>query len=201
MSTRLEQILESKGLSTQDLADRMGLYYEKARRWVRGDVRIGFEEAIAIAKAIECEPIEIAPDEFRKPPKQRTVRTVPLVGYVGAGAQYYPDPVAGAWVGFDEVEAPPDSDEVVAVKARGASMEPVYRDGYLLYFRRDGRSPDELVGEDCIVQVRHGPAYIKTLSRGSEPGKYRLESYGAPPLENVDVEWASPILWVKRSRG
>jgi repressor LexA len=197
MPTRLEQALQKQGLSTQDLADRMGVYYEKARRWVKGDVRIGFEEAIAIAKAIECDPIEIAPDEFRKPPKPRTV---PLVGYVGAGAMYYPDPVSGAWVGFDEVEAPPDSEDVVAVKARGESMEPVYRDGYLLYFRRDGRHPDELVGEDCIIQVRGGPAYVKTLRRGSEPGRFTLEAYGGPAIENVEVEWASPILWVKRSK-
>lgn len=125
--------------------------------------------------------------------------TAPLVGYVGAGEMYYPDPLAGPWEGFDQVEAPPGSEDLFAVRVRGDSMLPVYRNGDLLFFRdRDGVELSRCVGKDCIVQVRNGPAFIKRVEK-SQRGKLRLVSYGGlPPVEDPDIEWATPVRWVMR---
>jgi transcriptional regulator with XRE-family HTH domain len=130
------------------------------------------------------------------------IRSAPLVGYVGAGEMYYPDPVAGPWAGFEEVEAPPGAVGVAAVRVRGDAMAPVYRDGDLLFYRvGDGLDPDRCVGKDCIVQLRGGQAYVKRVEKGPR-GRLRLVSYGAAePIDNPDIEWAAHVKWVVRSDG
>ena len=130
-----------------------------------------------------------------------TRRTVPVVGYVGAGAEIYPfdDPASH---GIDEVEAPQDVDEnTVAVIVRGDSMFPVYKDGDTIYYRRGyDFIEDECIGQECIVQIKDGPIFIKTIIRGSAKNLHTLTSYNAPPRENVQIAWAAPVGWVQRKR-
>jgi repressor LexA len=193
VANRIKELRLAKGLATQKaLADLVGTTPVQIGRLENEERELTRSWMERIAKALEVEPADLISE---RAPRQKTV---PLVGYVGAGAMYYPDPVAGPWVGFDEVEAPPGVDDVVAVKARGDSMSPVYRDGDLLYFRRNGQLVHEFVGRDCVVQVRNGPVYVKTLARSRVDGLYTLRSYNSADVENVDIEWAAPILWIRR---
>lgn len=126
---------------------------------------------------------------------------IPLVGHVGAGEMYYPDPDAGWWAPLGEVEGPPDAVGVIAVRVRGDSMAPAYRNGDLVYFRRDVVHDEaEVVNKDCIVQVHDGgPCYVKFVERGRKKGTYTLRSYaGNDPITDVRADWIAPVEWVKR---
>lgn len=127
---------------------------------------------------------------------------VPLVGYIGAGAEFYPFDAAPLGGGLDQVEPPPhESRPLVAVEVRGDSMFPAYREGDLIYYARDGAALDEAaIGAECVVKVSDGATYVKTLMRGSRANLWTLLSYNAPPLENVAIEWAAPVLWVDKRR-
>jgi transcriptional regulator with XRE-family HTH domain len=200
---RIRRLRNAKKLSQTDLAHRVG---EDNPMWVsrremdpskKEAVRTQIDEARRIATALDVPLSAIIGGE------DEPSRTVPVVGFVGAGDLYYPDPLSGPWVGFDLTEAPPGASDVEAVIVRGDSMAPVYRDRDTLFFsRKASGAPAECVGQDCIVQVRNGPTYLKTIEKGSRPGRYSLHSYSAnqPPIENVEIEWAAPIEWCRRSK-
>ena len=129
--------------------------------------------------------------------------TAPLVGHVGAGAQIFAVDDHAQGAGLDEVEAPPNCDEdVVAVQVRGDSMYPVYWDGDLLFFRRNGAPITEnCLNRECVIRLRDGRTLLKILRKNTGDGLYRLESYNAPLIEGVSVDWAAPVSWVdKRHR-
>lgn len=121
-----------------------------------------------------------------------------IVGYIGAGGEViYED------LGRDEgVLRPPGiSGSLVALMVRGSSMLPKYRDGDIIYIQRthEGVLP-EYIGEDCAVRLASGETYIKQLMAGSEEGKFTLISLNAPPMENVEVEWATLVRFVMPAR-
>lgn len=123
---------------------------------------------------------------------------VPVVGYIGAGGT----------VIFEEAETeegvlrPPGiTGQLVALVVNGSSMLPKYRDGDIIYIQRqhDGVLPD-YIGEDCAVRLTSGETYIKQLMQGSAEGRFTLLSLNAAPMENVEVEWATPVLFIMPSR-
>lgn len=119
---------------------------------------------------------------------------VPVVGYIGAGGVViYED------LGDDEVVMrPPNvSMKLVALVVRGDSMLPKYQDGDIIYIGRDhdGVLP-EYLGRDCAVRLATGETYIKQIINGSEEGRFTLLSLNAPPIENVEVTWATPVAFI-----
>lgn len=123
----------------------------------------------------------------------------PLGGYVGTGAVIYPVNDPSFYEGIDEVELPPGvHDDYIAFKVRGESQYPVYRDGELIYVPRDGGSPDQYLNRECVVRLLDGQRLLKTLSRGSAPGRYTLLSFNAPASHDQEVEWASPVEWTRK---
>lgn len=80
---------------------------------------------------------------------------------------------------------------------RGDSMWPRYSDGDVIIY--DSHAPLEKVnGSECIVALTDGRRYVKNIRRNSD-GTHDLESWNAPPIRNVDIEWVAEIVWVKRA--
>ncbi len=128
--------------------------------------------------------------------------TLPVVGYVGAGAEVIPFDDHELGAGLDEVEAPPGAaPDAVVVKVRGQSMWPVFQDGDFIVFdqRRYGSDLYAYVGKECIVKLEDGRMFIKVLSKGLGEGFWTLTSYNAPPVEDVAVEWAAKVNWIQRA--
>ena len=122
-------------------------------------------------------------------------RPVPLVGYVGAGAEVIAFDDGGA---LDEIDPPPGiGPEAVAVKVKGDSMYPRYMEGDVLIY--DRHIPlAKADGQECIVSLIDGRKFVKIV-RAEGRVLATLESWNAPPLRSVQVEWVAPILWVKRA--
>ena len=124
---------------------------------------------------------------------------VPVVGYIGAGGEIIFEDLGG---GGDPVLRPPGiSGTLVALEVRGSSMLPKYRDGDIIYIQRthDGCLP-EYIGEDCAVRLATGETFIKQLIRGTVDGRFTLLSLNAPPMEDVEIEWATLVRFVMPSR-
>lgn len=185
-----------KGYTLEDVAEALRTTPSQISKLERGELPLNDRWMDGLARFFDVQVPELFVGDHE------SGETAPLVGYVGAGEMYYPDPMAGPWVGFDEVEAPPGSEDTFAVRVRGNSMAPVYREGDLLFFvKKDGVEISRCVGRDCIVQIRSGPAYIKRLER-TPGGKLRLVSYGdLAPIEEPDIEWCVPVKWVMRGDG
>jgi phage repressor protein C with HTH and peptisase S24 domain len=117
-----------------------------------------------------------------------------LAGKIGAGGsilfEEYAEP--------EEVPRPPlAKGRLLALKVEGDSMLPRYDAGDIIYIRRDheGVLP-EYIGYHCAVHTGEGGTFLKILEEGTEPGKYTLLSHNAPAMRNVELVWASPVLFV-----
>lgn len=124
---------------------------------------------------------------------------VPVVGYVGAGAEViaFDDQAMGA--GLDETEAPAVmGEDAIAVIVRGASMYPAYNDGDMIFYDRIQEDPSACLGREAVVRLEDGRTFIKYLTQGSAPGFFTLLSYNAPPMTDIPVQWAARVHWVRR---
>ncbi|HEY5597329.1 MAG TPA: LexA family transcriptional regulator [Kiloniellales bacterium] len=200
MAERIRALRKSRGLSQARFAELVGVDQSNVSRWENG----AMPEDVHIIRLAELADVHPAVFRFGTPPEmeapEETANMVPVVGYVGAGQTVfaYDDHAKGG--GLEEVEGPAGvgTDPVVAVRIRGDSMHPM-RDGWLLFYRRDQEGvPDDCLNRLCIVKVADdGPILVKELHRGYHPNRYLLASWNAPPMEDIGLDWAAPVLSIR----
>jgi transcriptional regulator with XRE-family HTH domain len=190
--TQLDRLMKARGIARKPLAQRAGLG-ETAIRDIfnpdRTDVR-----ASTLIKLAEFFDVSVDELAGRGP--------VPLLGKVGAGGTIIFEPEDSEDI--ELVARPPLAEgRLMALEVVGDSMLPKYDPGDVVYVRRDheGVLP-EYLGEYCAVHTADGGTWLKILSPGTEAGKYTLRSLNAADMSNMEVIWASPVLWVmpRRSR-
>jgi phage repressor protein C with HTH and peptisase S24 domain len=122
-----------------------------------------------------------------------------LAGKIGAGGAiaYFPDDGEAKYVPRPPLAPGP----LMAFQVSGESMLPKYEPGDIIYIRRDhdGVLP-EYLGTYCAVHLSDGGTYIKRLTAGSELERYTLRSLNAEDMENVEVIWAAPVLFIMPQR-
>ncbi|EJW11271.1 hypothetical protein A33M_3349 [Rhodovulum sp. PH10] len=118
--------------------------------------------------------------------------TVPLVGYVGAGAETYF--FNGDQGELGRVEAPDGAGpSTVAVEIRGDSLGAFFNNWLVFY--DDVRRPitPDLIGRLCIVGLPDDRVLIKKVQRSRTRGLFHLLSQFEPPILDVPVEWAAKV--------
>ena len=134
---------------------------------------------------------------------------VPLLGYIAAGGDDYPDDTSVTYVpdngSTDEASQPPGTfmrmrGHLFCLGVKGKSMLPVYDDGDRLYMYRDdpGRANlENLIGHYCAVTLESGDAYIKRLRRPDSGvlGEWNLESLNPvwPVMANQRLSDCLPV--------
>jgi transcriptional regulator with XRE-family HTH domain len=96
--------------------------------------------------------------------------------------------------------------DMVVIAVVGDSHAPAYRDGDLLFCsRRAGSNLQKaIIGHDCVMRTRAGECLIKQVLKGQKLGTFTLRSVSNPiakDLRNVLLDWAAPIVWIRRGRG
>lgn len=104
---------------------------------------------------------------------------------------------------FDEgtvlagVEPPPGVDAPNVAEISGDSQYPL-QEGWLIFYGPEHQGVGEdCMGKLCVVQVKDGPTLLKTLKRGSRKGLFRLESWNAPPREDIKLAWAARVIDIR----
>ncbi|MCB4863201.1 helix-turn-helix domain-containing protein [Sphingobium sp. PNB] len=179
----IERAMNRKGFTKRSLSSAAGLSESMVRDLLKKTENPGIGTLDAIAVALEM-PIEDLIGSER----------VPLLGEVGAGGliAYFNDGDQ-----FELVPRPPLAPgRLMALRVKGESMLPKYEPGDIIYVRRDheGVLPQYL-GRHCAVHLTDGGTYLKILSAGTMAGRYTLRSLNAADMENVEVVWASPVLF------
>lgn len=179
----LERAMERKGIKRKPLAAKAGLGETSVRDLLeRGtDVRVGTLRKLADALDVQLEDLIGS-------------RQVAVTGRVGAGGEVVFED-AGV---LATVPRPPGAmGPLEAFEVIGDSMLPRYSSGDVVYVNRavEGIMPD-YIGEYCACRLQSGGTYIKLLARGSRPGYWTLRSLNAADIEDVELAWATPILFV-----
>lgn len=192
MVNRLAAIREARGLSLSEAARRIGTSPSQLLKLERGGTKLHERWLARIARGYETSPAEILGDGPRK---------VPLVGYVGAGAQIF-HREGDDDTPLETIDGPPDSDERdIAYKITGDSMEPVYRGGDIVIVRKLAFDPAAILERDCAVRVHEGATLFKRVKASTTPGRFHLLSYN-PAVEiilDAALDWAAPVRWIKRA--
>jgi transcriptional regulator with XRE-family HTH domain len=122
--------------------------------------------------------------------------TVPVVGYVAAGAEAHLYATGDG--GLDQVEAPPGArPSTVAVEIRGESLGMLF-DGWLAFYdeTREPVTPD-LIGQLCVVGLPDGRVLIKRLLPTPNPDRFHLMANGEGSLLDQQVSWAARVLTMR----
>ncbi len=118
--------------------------------------------------------------------------TVPVVGYVQAGAEAV---LYSAGQGpFDFVQAPPgSSSSTVAVEIRGESLGSFFTEWLVFY--DDVRSPvtSDLHGRLCVVGLPDGRILVKQVKPSRTPGLFHLMSQTEGPILDQELLWAAKV--------
>ena len=123
--------------------------------------------------------------------------SVAVVGRIGAGAEILPEFEQIPPEGLFQVELPiPLPPHTVAFTVEGDSMWPRYNAGDVVVCDEREHDITGIVGREAAVRTGDGKRYLKTIRRGQVAGTFDLESHNAPPIRNVTIEWAAPILMI-----
>jgi phage repressor protein C with HTH and peptisase S24 domain len=125
-------------------------------------------------------------------------KPVPVLGYVGAGAEVYSIDDHAKGNGMFETSAPPQgaTPSMVALVVRGDSMSPAYEAGDIIYYDQQLSGDfDHLVGKRVVVRLTDGRTFVKKLRKNSE-GQFWLHSHNAEPMINPQIEWLASVKWV-----
>ena len=178
--------IDASGLSQAEIARQMaaalGRSIDRAaiNKIYKGTRKLSADEMIELARLTGTDVPEVG-----------LQRTVPLVGYVSAGALSYFHNSDGP---IDEIPAPDDcTPETVAAEIRGDSLGSLF-DRWLVFYD-EVRSPltPDLVGRLCVVGLADDRVMVKKIERSKTPGLYHLLSNTEAPILDVEILWAARV--------
>lgn len=193
MGTAAERLVEARekaGLDTaREGAERTGVPYYTYVQHENGTRGISKDKAATYARAFGVEPTWLLYGKGSKP--GGSPRVVPMVGYVGAGAEAHYQSFDGEPLG--DVDAPEGATEkTVAVEVRGTSLGPLFERWLIFY--DDVRTPvtPDLHGRLCIVGLSD-KVLVKLIKPARRKNHFHLLSNNEEPLFDQEVLWAARV--------
>lgn len=176
------------------LAEHLGVSLDKITRWANTEP--GKESHVIPAHIFQA--MQAYFEDYVGAPDSPSM-SIPVMGFLGAGAVIEPEFEQVPPEGLDTVELPfAVPDELIAFAVRGISMMPVYKPGTIIVVYREQRKPIEsFYGMDAAVRTSDGRRFIKTINVGSKPRTVSLVSFNDPDvIPDVHLEWVGEIFAV-----
>lgn len=180
---KVREIMRLTGWKQQRVAQELHVSQSTVNRWLTGSEPAG-TKLRQIESILEHAAGAVETDA--------DIDTVPLVGYVGAGAvaHFYGDTQGE----LDRVPNITDGNKnTVAVEVRGESLGPIF-EHWLVYYD-EVRSPvtSDMYGQLCVVGLPDDRVLIKKIRPAKSPGLYHLLSNTEPPITDQEVVWAARV--------
>ena len=185
---RIAAARKARRLSQAELGKLVNQAQTTISSWERGRTEPTREDVERVATALDVPLSQLE----QTGGTAASVQTVPVVGYVGAGAQAHFYDVGEQEL--DRVPAPEGSTaSTVSVEVRGVSLGPLF-EHWLVYYDEIRRPvTEDLIGRLCVVGLPDGRILVKRLRRARSPGFYHLESNTEPTMPDEEVVWAARV--------
>jgi phage repressor protein C with HTH and peptisase S24 domain len=122
---------------------------------------------------------------------------VPVSGEIGAGAKVYDiEGGGGRNIGFER--APRGFGAVEALRVRGDSMYPVYRDGDVVFIEDRPAEFPLLRNTEYVIELTDGRRLLKMVEPAPD-GRYNLIAYNAPVEPDVEIVNAQRVRYVRKA--
>ena len=172
------------------LAKALGRSPSAVTDLLNGTRRLRAEEIAIAVEYLGVEPPRLV-GGGRAPPSRAA--SVPLVGYVGAGAiaHFYADGQGP----FDEVPAPDAASGRARSRCRSAVIRsaPCSTIGSCSTTGAGTLPTKTLIGRMCVCGLTDGRVLVKALKRGQVAGLWTLLSNMEPPIYDVALDWAAVV--------
>jgi len=191
LSEKIKVIRNSLGLNQVEFAEKLNVGQSTVARWENGAVPRGEKlQQIADLANTTVERLFGVSELIAA-----SQHDIPIVGYVGAGAEVLPFDDYAKGHGMEYIERPPSvTGDVVALEIKGDSMYPTAENGWkLVYAGEQTVLEDDVLNRLCVVKLADGRMLIKRIARGSIPGRYHLISSNTPIIENAEIAWAARV--------
>ena len=182
----LAALRNGRGWTQEQAADRAGMSVGGYRKLEYGERELKAKQIRAFCAIYDVSEADV----LGTPPD--APRTIPLVGFVGAGAEahYY-----GAGQELNEFVDAPDgaTADTRALEIRGTSLGELF-DRWLVFYD-DVRSPvtTDLIGRLCVVGLPDDRVLVKKLTKSRSPGLFHLLSNTEAPIMDAEVAWAARV--------
>lgn len=188
MGNKLKDLRTAAGMTHEQAAEAMGVSRSQFIKLERGERRLTVDYINQAAKAFGVRPADVIEGDLPE--------GIPLMGYIGAGAEIEPDFEQVPPEGLDQIAFEiPLPEGLIAFQVRGDSMLPFYKDGHIVVVWENQKKPLEaFYGEEAVVRTSSGRRYLKTIERGI--AGINLRSFNAPAIENQKLEWIGEIFAV-----
>ena len=200
---RVKEFRKLRGLTQEKVAESIGKTKGQISKIETGGLELTAWWLENLAKALGCRPQDIISNDEQE--------SISMIGTVGEGGKIQPvHPIPFTESVREHREAAPGNAEfveplpesghrdVTALRVKGDSMLPFMPDGALVYY--NGRLTagfDKYLGSLCVVQLRDGSLFLKTLRRGYSYNRYNLVSYNGETMEDVDIVWCAKAGFIK----
>lgn len=193
-SQRLRQARTERGFDTASAAaEAFGWNRNTYASNENGNAPFSWRKAKEYAEAFGVRPEWLYEESGAKGPAAQPglVRVIGKVGANPEGSVLF----ATGQEPDDLAPIPPGGTEnAVALQVAGHSMRGLADDGALIYFEDQRTSPTaDMLGQVVVVETDSDEVLVKRLLRGSEPGRFDLESIAGPTRHDAKLRWAAHI--------
>jgi repressor LexA len=187
---RLREKFEKTGWSKAEFSRRSRVSYDNVNKYLSGKV----DKPRGRTLAMLAEPLGMTALELEYGLDDASGSSqVPLMGYIGAGAEISPDFEQVPDDGIEQISLPFHlAGDTIAFQVRGDSMYPRFNDGDVVIVWRDQQlRAESYIGLEAAVRTSDGRRFIKIIRNGTS-GLY-LESHNAPPIIGVALVWIGGV--------
>lgn len=183
--------LQQRKMSQRGLAKLMGIDSAAVSLMFRGKRKMTLAEAAQIAVLLQSSTQEVL--EAAGVPIT-TERQVPVIGYMHADGSVGLEPEGT----HEMIDAPPGlPGDAVAIQCRTARSEQDLVDGWLYFLSEMQHNPERAVGTFSMVALKNNGLQMAHIKRGYRRGTYNIINNTGAITQNVELAWASPVLWIK----
>lgn len=188
MGNKLKDLRTAAGMTHEQAAEAMGVSRSQFIKLERGERRLTADYIAQAAKGFGVRPADVIDGDMPE--------GIPLMGYIGAGAEIEPEYDQIPPEGLDQITFEiPLPEGLIAFQIRGDSMLPFYKDGHIVVVWEQQKKPLEaFYGEEAVVRTAAGRRFLKTVEKGI--GGVNLRSFNAPLIESQRLEWIGEIFAV-----